>query len=176
MRHVPTHSRLAIGDASKLSSHDQVLCQTKKKMPRSEDIRIRLNRPKSSDLRRKLEETKAKAGDKAEPIIEDLSDDLRIQLRNKRAERATFLNARNRRRVQVILARPSSLSDKEEDAKVCNSQEHPAGLQSQSSDPIGTCDLRSKLKRKSHAAESMHAQSSTCLGLNESRATASDPV
>ncbi|KAF3608769.1 hypothetical protein DY000_02048700 [Brassica cretica] len=88
----------------------------------------------------------------------------------------TATTARNRRRVQVILARPSSLSDKEEDAKVCNSQEHPAGLQSQSSDPIGTCDLRSKLKRKSHAAESMHAQSSTCLGLNESRATASDPV
>ncbi|KAF3600949.1 hypothetical protein F2Q69_00037854 [Brassica cretica] len=35
MRHAPTQSSLAIGDASKLSSHDQVLRQTKKKMPKS---------------------------------------------------------------------------------------------------------------------------------------------
>ncbi|KAL0815670.1 hypothetical protein Bca101_072114 [Brassica carinata] len=35
MRHVPTQSSHATGDASKLSSHDQVFCQTKKKMPRS---------------------------------------------------------------------------------------------------------------------------------------------
>ena len=59
---------------------------------RSKDLRIRLNRPKFFDLRRKLEETKAKAGDEAEPIIEDLFDDLGIQLRIKRVERATFLN------------------------------------------------------------------------------------
>ena len=43
-------------------------------------------------MRRKLEELKAKACNEAEPIIEDLVGDLRIQLRNKRAERATFLN------------------------------------------------------------------------------------
>ena len=55
-----------------------------------EDLIIKLNRPKRSDIRRKLEESRA--FDKPEPIIEDLSDDLRTQLRNKRTERAAFLN------------------------------------------------------------------------------------
>ena len=59
---------------------------------KSEDLRIKLNRPKRSDLRRKLEETRAKTDDKQEPIVQDSSSDLRIQLHNKWAERAPFLN------------------------------------------------------------------------------------
>ncbi|KAF2591783.1 hypothetical protein F2Q70_00039354 [Brassica cretica] len=57
-----------------------------------EDLRINLNRPKRSDLRRKLEVTKAKNGDRHEPIIEDSSNDLRVHLQNRRVERAPFLN------------------------------------------------------------------------------------
>ena len=45
-----------------------------------EDLRIKLNRSKCSDLRRNLEEMKAKTGDKHEPIVEDFSNDLRVQL------------------------------------------------------------------------------------------------
>ncbi|XP_013601265.1 PREDICTED: uncharacterized protein LOC106308673 [Brassica oleracea var. oleracea] len=59
---------------------------------KSEDLRIKLNRPKRSDLRRKLKETKVKTGDKHEPIAEYLSSDLRVQLQSKRVERAPFLN------------------------------------------------------------------------------------
>ncbi|KAF2618220.1 hypothetical protein F2Q68_00039342 [Brassica cretica] len=78
---------------------------------------------------------------------------------------------RNRRRVQVILTRPSSSSDEEEDATVCDSQEHPAGLKSESSDPSGACDLRSKFKRKSQAAESTHGFGSDLhTVINKSRA------
>ena len=51
-----------------------------------------LNRPKRSDLRRKLEETKAKTSEKQGSIVENLFSDLRIQLQNKRAEQAPFLN------------------------------------------------------------------------------------
>ena len=54
---------------------------------KSEDLRIKLNRPKRSDLRRKLEETKAEVSDKQGSIVENLSSDLRIQLQNKRAKR-----------------------------------------------------------------------------------------
>ncbi|KAG2255969.1 hypothetical protein Bca52824_075263 [Brassica carinata] len=59
---------------------------------KSEDLRIKLNRPKRSDLRRKLEVTKAKNGDRHEPIVEDSSNDLRVHLQNRRAERVPFLN------------------------------------------------------------------------------------
>ncbi|XP_013617467.1 PREDICTED: myb-like protein V [Brassica oleracea var. oleracea] len=57
-----------------------------------EDLMIKLNRPKRSNLRRKLEETKARNGDKHEPIIEDSPKDLRVQLQNRWIERAPFLN------------------------------------------------------------------------------------
>ena len=53
---------------------------------------IKLNRPKHSDVRQKLEEMKAKTGDKQEPIIECSSSDLRIQLQKKWTECAPFLN------------------------------------------------------------------------------------
>ena len=59
---------------------------------KSEDLRIKLNRPKRSNLRRKLEEMKARKGYKHEPIIEDSPRDLRVQLQNRRIERAPFLN------------------------------------------------------------------------------------
>ena len=59
---------------------------------KSEDLRIKLNRPKRSDLRRKLEVTKAKNGDGHESIVEDSSNDLRVRLQNRRVERAPFLN------------------------------------------------------------------------------------
>ena len=78
---------------------------------------------------------------------------------------------RNRRRVQVILTRPSSSSDEEEDATVCDSQEHPAGLKSESSDPSGACDLRNKFKRKLQAGQSTHGSGSDLhTVINKSRA------
>ncbi|XP_013617762.1 PREDICTED: uncharacterized protein LOC106324320 [Brassica oleracea var. oleracea] len=59
---------------------------------KSEDLRIKLNRPTHSDLRRKLKVTKAKNGDAHEPIVEDSSTDQRVHLQNRRVERSPFLN------------------------------------------------------------------------------------
>ncbi|XP_013588984.1 PREDICTED: transcription initiation factor TFIID subunit 11-like [Brassica oleracea var. oleracea] len=53
---------------------------------------------------------------------------------------------RNHRRVQVILARPSSSSDEEEDNKVRDSHEHSGKRPSKNSRPEGSYDLRSKLR------------------------------
>ena len=71
---------------------------------KSEDLRIKLNRPKRSDLRRRLEEVKSKSFNKHKyvikdtsvvkdlPIVEDSPSDLRTQLRNKRVVESNFLN------------------------------------------------------------------------------------
>ena len=63
---------------------------------------------------------------------------------------------RNRRRVQVILARPSSSSDEEEDNKVHDSHEHSSKRPSENSRPEGSYDLRSKLRRKSQTIDCVH--------------------
>ena len=66
---------------------------------------------------------------------------------------------RNRRHVQVILARPSSSSDEEEDNKVCDSHEHSRKRPSENSGPEEACDLRSKLRRKTQTIDSMQDRS-----------------
>ncbi|KAF3536821.1 hypothetical protein F2Q69_00021649 [Brassica cretica] len=55
---------------------------------------------------------------------------------------------RNRRRVQVILARPSSSSDEEEDSKVHDSHERSNKRPSENGRPEESNDLRNKLRRK----------------------------
>ncbi|KAF3594517.1 hypothetical protein DY000_02020288 [Brassica cretica] len=63
---------------------------------------------------------------------------------------------RNRRRVQVILARPSSSSDEEEDNKVRNSHEHSSKRPSENGGPEKSNDLRNKLRRKSQTIDHVH--------------------
>ncbi|KAF2567479.1 hypothetical protein F2Q68_00025459 [Brassica cretica] len=63
---------------------------------------------------------------------------------------------RNRRRVQVILARPSSPSDEEEDNKVCDSHERSSKRQSENGEPEESIDLRNKLRRKSQTTDRVH--------------------
>ncbi|KAF3574528.1 hypothetical protein F2Q69_00059737 [Brassica cretica] len=172
---------------------------------KSEDLRIKLNRPKRSDLRRKLKETKVKTGEKHEPIAEYLSSDLRVQLQSKRVERAPFLNMimggsppcgdsgeaqveeeqpRNRRRVQVILARPSFSTDEEEEKKFCDSHAHSSKRPSENSRPEGSYDLRSKLRRKSQTIDCVHnskddlrsvIEESRAKRVEDSRSSSIDP-
>ncbi|KAF2558676.1 hypothetical protein F2Q68_00016242 [Brassica cretica] len=111
-----------------------------------------------SDLRAVINKSRAKRVE---------SNSIRPRLKPRVLDLRDHLNSTSED-LRIRLNRPKN---KEEDAKVCNSQEHPAGLQSQSSDPIGTCDLRSKLKRKSHAAESTHQSGSDLRAvINKSRA------
>ncbi|KAF2606683.1 hypothetical protein F2Q68_00043398 [Brassica cretica] len=78
---------------------------------------------------------------------------------------------RNRRHVQVILARPSSSSDEEEDNKVRDSHEHSSKRPSENSGPEGSYDLRSKLRRKSQTIDCVHnSKDDLCSVIEESRA------
>ncbi|KAF2586495.1 hypothetical protein F2Q70_00036355 [Brassica cretica] len=103
---------------------------------KSEDIRIKLNRPKRSDLRRKLEVTKAKNDEGEAQILEE--------------------QPCNRRRVQVILARPSSSSDEEEDSKVRDSRESSNKRPSENGRPEESNDLRNKHRRMSQTIDRVH--------------------
>ncbi|KAF3588443.1 hypothetical protein F2Q69_00030128 [Brassica cretica] len=63
---------------------------------------------------------------------------------------------RNRRRVQVILARPSSSSDVEEDSKVRDSHERSNKRPTENGRPEESNDLRNKLRRKSQTIDHVH--------------------
>ncbi|KAF3596237.1 hypothetical protein DY000_02021896 [Brassica cretica] len=60
---------------------------------------------------------------------------------------------RNRRCVQVILARPSSSSDEEEDKQVDDSREYSSKRTNESIGSEGSNDLRNKLRRKSKTSD-----------------------
>ncbi|KAG5378155.1 hypothetical protein IGI04_025997 [Brassica rapa subsp. trilocularis] len=72
---------------------------------------------------------------------------------------------RNRRRVQVILARPSSSSDEEEDKQVHDSREYSSNRTNESIGSEGSNDLRNKLRRKSQTSDR------TCDSHGDLRAT-----
>ena len=63
---------------------------------------------------------------------------------------------RNRRRVQVILARPSPSSDEEEDKQVHNSHEYSSKRPNENVGPEGSNDLRNKLRRNSQTTDRIH--------------------
>ncbi|KAF2558195.1 hypothetical protein F2Q68_00016290 [Brassica cretica] len=63
---------------------------------------------------------------------------------------------RNRRRVQVILAQPSSSSVVEEDSKVRDSHERSNKRPSENGRPEESNDLRNKLRRKSQTIDHVH--------------------
>ncbi|KAF3602645.1 hypothetical protein F2Q69_00036661 [Brassica cretica] len=63
---------------------------------------------------------------------------------------------RNRRRVQVILTRPSSSSGEEEDSKVCDSRESSNKRPSENGRPEESNDLRNKLRRMSQTIDRVH--------------------
>ena len=147
---------------------DALFTSYKKRTSNVEPPKPRPNNAKnwSKSKEKKAQKPQDKAGARSKRAEDDKPDE-----QDEDEACAGTEQPRNRTRVQVILARPSSSSDKEEDAKVCNSQEHPVGLQSESSDPSGTCDLRSKLKRKSHATESTHESGSDLRAvINKSKA------
>ena len=96
----------------------------------------------SCDLRSKLKRKSQAAGS-----ARDSNNTLQTVNKESKAKRVEC--------VQVILARSLSSSDEEEDAVVRDSREHFIERPSESgSSPNGSCDLRSKLKRKAQAAGS----------------------
>ncbi|KAG2255681.1 hypothetical protein Bca52824_074975 [Brassica carinata] len=148
----------------KFKAHDTRDCRTS-------NVELPKLRPNNAKRWSKNKEKKAqKPQDKADTQPKRAEDD-KPDEQDEDETCADTEQPRNRRRVQVILTRPSSSSDEEEDATVCDSQEHPAGLKSESSDPSGACDLRNKFKRKLQAGQSTHGSGSDLhTVINKSRA------
>ena len=113
-------------------------------------------RPNSTKSWSKSKEKKAhKNHDKSGTRTKHTEDD-KLEEQDEDEGEAQVEEEQPRRRVQVILARPSSPSDEKEDKQVHDSHEYSSKRPNESVGSEGSNDLRNKLKRKSQTTDHIH--------------------